>query len=96
MMRIALWSIPLILLASSSVAQAMPDSLRMSCSAARNLVQNSGAAVIATGSNLYDRFVSGAGYCERTQRTEPAWIPTADQSQCLVGRRCVARRIKLH
>lgn len=95
-MRTALWTISFILLAAAGAAQAMPNSLNMSCSAARDLVQRSGAAVIGTGPNLYDRFVANAGSCERTQRTEPAWIATADQPQCLVGRRCIARRFKLH
>ncbi len=95
-MRTALLSIPFILLASTSFAQAMPNSLSMSCSAARGLVQQNGAVVIGTGPNLYDRFVTSTGKCEPTQRSEPAWIPTADQAQCLVGRRCIARRFKLH
>ena len=95
-MRTALLTIPFILVASMNFAQAMPNSLAMSCSAARGLVQQNGAIVIGTGPNLYDRFVTNTGYCESNQRSEPAWIATADQSQCLVGRRCIARRIKLH
>ena len=95
-MRSALFTIPFILIASSSFAQAMPNSLVMSCSAAKGLVQQNGAVVIGTGPNLYDRFVSSTAFREPMQRSEPAWIATADQAQCLVGRRCIARRFKLH
>lgn len=94
-MRTALLSIPMILMASSSFAQARPDSLKMSCAAANELVRQMGAVVIGTGPDLFERFVTGAGYCGMAQRTEPAWIPTADQRQCLVGKRCIERRIRV-
>ena len=94
-MRTALMTIPLILMASPSFAQARPDSLTMSCAAAYELVRQRGAVVIGTGPNLYERFVTDARYCEMAQRTKPAWIPTADQRQCLVGQRCRDRRIRL-
>jgi hypothetical protein len=93
-MRTAFLAVPLIVLASSTLAQALPDSLRMSCAAAYGLVHQAGAVVIGTGPNLYDRFVTDAGYCELTQTTEPAWIPTADNPQCLIGKRCIERRLK--
>ncbi|HZX84512.1 MAG TPA: hypothetical protein VFF19_13175 [Reyranella sp.] len=94
-MRTTLLTLPFILMASSSLAQARPDSLAMSCTSASALVRESGAVVIGTGPNLYERFVTGAGFCEMSQRTEPAWIPTADQQQCLVGKRCIDRRRRL-
>lgn len=93
-MRRVLLSVPFILMASSAFAQALPNSLNMSCSAARGLVQQNGAVVIATGPILYERFVTDAGYCEITQTTEPAWIQTGDQPQCLVGRRCIEKRMR--
>ncbi len=88
-MRTTLLTLPFILMASSSLAQARPDSLAMSC-----LVRDNGAVVIGTGPNLFERFVASAGFCQ-SQRTEPAWIPTADQRQCLVGQRCRDRRIQM-
>ncbi|QJP13400.1 hypothetical protein G3545_06855 [Starkeya sp. ORNL1] len=93
-MRTALLAVPLIVMATSTLAEARPDSLRMSCAATYGLVQRSGAVVIGTGPNLYERFVTDAGYCELTQTTEPAWIPTGDNPQCLVGKRCIERRLK--
>ncbi|HEY9214707.1 MAG TPA: hypothetical protein VIQ29_17895 [Ancylobacter sp.] len=93
-MRTTLLTLPFILMASSSLAQARPDSLAMSCASASALVRDNGAVVIGTGPNLFERFVASAGFCQ-SQRTEPAWIPTADQRQCLVGQRCRDRRIQM-
>ncbi len=70
---------PFILLASATLAEARPNSLAMSCASTRGLVQNTGAVVIGTGPNLYDRFVTDAGYCTITQRADPAWLETADE-----------------
>lgn len=93
-MRTVLVAIPLLFIASSAFAQARPDSLRLSCAATRGLVQQSGAIVIGTGPNIYDRYVVDAGFCTITQTTEPAWLQTGDDPQCLIGRRCIERRIK--
>jgi hypothetical protein len=93
-MKTVLFTVPFILIASATLAEARPNSLAMSCASTRGLVQNTGAIVIGTGPNLYDRFVMDAGYCTLTQKAEPAWIATADEPECLVGRRCVERRIR--
>lgn len=93
-MRTTLLTLPFILMASSSLAQARPDSLAMSCASASALVRDNGAVVIGTGPNLFERFVASAGFCQ-SRRAEPAWIPTADQRQCLVGQRCRDRRIQV-
>jgi hypothetical protein len=93
-MKTVLFTVPFILIASATLAEARPNSLAMSCASTRGLVQNTGAIVIGTGPNLYDRFVMDAGYCTLTQKAEPAWLPTADEPECLVGRRCVERRIR--
>ena len=93
-MRTVLFTAPIILLASATLAEARPNSLAMSCDSTRGLVQQAGAVVIGTGPNLFDRFVTDAGYCASNQKAEPAWLATADEPQCLVGRRCVERRVK--
>ncbi|MBS7553838.1 hypothetical protein KHC23_09250 [Ancylobacter dichloromethanicus] len=79
--------------AAPAQAQVMPNSLSMSCAQARALVRREGAVVIGTGPNLYDRFVTDAGYC-RSKRSKPAWIPTRDEAQCLVGQLCRERRFR--
>lgn len=74
-------------------AQAMPNSLTMSCAQAQALVAREGAVVIGTGPDLFDRYVTNPGYCQ-SQRSKPAWIPTRDNPQCLVGQECRERRIR--
>ena len=76
-----------------ATAQARPNSLSMSCAQAQALVQREGAVVIGTGPNLYDRFVTDAGYCT-SKRSKPAWIATRDNPQCLVGQLCRERRFR--
>lgn len=70
------------------LAQGRPDSLRMSCASARNLVSTRGAVVLGTGRDLYDRYVATQGFCQRDEIAKPAWTPTADTRQCFVGYRC--------
>lgn len=82
-----------LLLPLPASAQAMPNSLTMSCAQARALVARQGAVVIGTGPDLFDRYVSNPGYCQ-SQRSKPAWIPTRDNPQCLVGQECRERRIR--
>lgn len=79
---------------AGTLAQELPNSLVMKCVDAQALVSRAGAVVIASGSNIYERFVANPGFCQ-SQRTDPAWIPTADSAQCLVGQRCRERRIRV-
>lgn len=76
------------LFADGVMAQGRPDSLRMSCAAARGLVSTRGAVVLGTGPDIYDRFVASQGFCQRDEITKPTWVPTADTQQCFVGYRC--------
>ncbi len=71
-----------------AAAQHRPDTTRMSCEAARALVQRSGAIVLTTGPGLYDRYVSHRGFCTPSEDTEPAFVRSGDRSQCLVGYTC--------
>jgi hypothetical protein len=74
--------------ATSAIAQPRPSTLAMSCGQAAGLVASRGAIVLGTGGYTYDRFVSDARFCLRSERTEPVWVPAADTSQCFVGYRC--------
>ena len=87
-MRTLLLSIPLLLVAPSAFAQAMPNSLNMTCTAASELVRREGGVVIGTGPNLFDRYVASQRYCNLQQTTVPAWTQTSDQAQCFIGYRC--------
>ncbi len=75
-------------LTSSAVAQPRPSTTSMGCNQAAGLVASRGAIVLGTGGYTYDRFVSDARFCLRSERTEPVWVPAADTPQCFVGYRC--------
>ena len=77
--------------ATSAVGQTRPSTLQMSCAQARGLVAGRGAVVLGTGGFTYDRFVRDRGFCQITEGAEPAWVPSADAPQCLVGYRCKER-----
>lgn len=71
--------------------QGLPNSLNMTCASASGLVKQNGAVVIATGPNVYARYVANLGYCQHDQMTRPAWIQTSDNPQCYIGSQCVQR-----
>ena len=74
--------------APAAQAQGRPNTVNMSCAQAQALVQRSGAIVLGTGGQTYDRYVSSRAYCTPSEITKPAWAPTADTAQCLIGFRC--------
>lgn len=76
---------------AGAMAQGRPDTLRMSCGTTAELVRRSGAIVLGTGPNLYDRYVSSHAYCERDEETVPRWLATGDAPQCFVGYGCERR-----
>lgn len=83
--------IMLMSIGSGALAQSRPLTLQMSCDDAGQLVASRGAVVLGTGSTTYDRYVSAVTQCVRGETLEPAWVPTADTRQCLIGYRCVER-----
>jgi hypothetical protein len=82
--------------AQTAAAQSRPDTTRMSCAAARALVQRNGAIVLGTGRSrfdpnappLFDRYVNSQAYCQRDEVTEAAFVPTIDNRQCFIGYTC--------
>jgi hypothetical protein len=82
------WS-GVLIMAMTAMAEARPDSLKMSCGQARALVARQGGIVIGSGPNIYDRFVVDHQFCYPTQYLKPAWIPAADTPNCPIGYRCV-------
>jgi len=87
-MKRLLLSAGFLLLAAPALAQSMPNTLNMSCASAAGLVNRSGAVVLATGPNVFDRYVSSRRFCDVTQTVQPQWLATADNPQCFVGYRC--------
>ena len=88
-MRIVLWPMILALVATPALAQSRPSTTAMSCAAANALVMSSHAIVLSTGRDTFERFVSDRGQCQWGQDDVPAFAPTANNPQCMVGWRCV-------
>jgi hypothetical protein len=69
-------------------AQSGPTTLAMTCAQARGVVASQGAVVLRTGSTTFDRYVRDSSFCALQESAWPAWVRTADASQCPVGRIC--------
>src|SRR4051812_37164450 len=72
-------------------AQGRPDTLRMTCGTAAGIVRQSGAIVLGTGPNIYDRYVATRIFGRRDEQPNPGWRATADPRQCFVGYGCERR-----
>jgi hypothetical protein len=79
------------LMLSGALAQGRPDTTRLACAAAQRLVKQSGAIVLTTGRDLYDRFVDSEAFCNFDQVAKPAFVRSADKAQCFVGYTCERR-----
>ena len=71
------------------LAQSRPLSTAMTCDQARQLVASRGAIVMSTSPSLYDRYVGHQGFCTPTETITPAFVPTKDKPQCLIGYTCI-------
>ena len=60
----------------------------MACRQAQGTVARAGGIVLGTGGATYDRFVRDRGFCEVTEITTRAFVPTRDTPQCFIGYRC--------
>ncbi len=76
------------MLITAAVAQNRPSTTAMTCHQAADLVYARGAIVLGTGGHTYDRFVRDRSFCQITEATERAWVPTRDTPACFVGYRC--------
>ncbi|MFN3892647.1 MAG: hypothetical protein ACK4MV_19800 [Beijerinckiaceae bacterium] len=92
MRNAAKWTAAGAFIVLGGVAQAqsgLPNTLNMTCAQAQALVQKSGAIVLATGPNLYERYVLNRSYCNPDQQVQPSWVRSADNPQCYIYNRCV-------
>ena len=76
-------------LSSAANAQERPSSVTMTCRQAAALVSARGDLILGTGGFTYDRFVRDRSFCEPTEVTANAFVPTSDNPECLVGYRCI-------
>lgn len=92
--RIAAAIVGLCLTASLAHAQAgRPDTRRMSCKQAQELVRKSGSIVMTTGPSTFEKFVANARYClPQTNQVRALFAPTSDNPKCAVGDRCYQNR----
>ena len=70
-------------------SQGRPDSRRMTCDQAYNLVQRHGAVVMSTGRHTFERVVSSQRWCQMEEVTERFRVPTLDDRRCRVGYKCI-------
>lgn len=78
----------LAVIASAAAAQGMTRSTTLTCAQAAGLIQQKGAAVIATSPTLYDRYVRDLSFCAYDMELKPEWVPTRDNPQCFIGYTC--------
>ncbi len=92
MKKIALTLSVLSLVSVASVAQAMnlTSTTDLTGSQVKSLVQDKGAIVLSTGSDLYDRYVANSSYCNPSEDTQRAYVVTKDSNSSLIGYTCVA------
>lgn len=81
-------AIVLAILATGAQAQPQLVTPTRPCSIVRQAVLARGAVILRTGTHTYDRYVRSRNFCEINEYIEPAWVPTADTSQCFVGYIC--------
>jgi hypothetical protein len=74
-----------LLFAASSAGYARSDARTLTCAAIQALLQRDGSAVLSTGANTYDRYVSGQSACIGTEVARARSISTSD-GQCQVFR----------
>jgi hypothetical protein len=87
MVRIAA-ALGMVLVVTAAAAQPRPSSVTMTCGQVRAYLASRGAAVIGTGGYTYDRFVRDRSFCQPTEATRAAFVPTLDAPGCFVGYRC--------
>ncbi|MFK5978511.1 MAG: hypothetical protein QM488_06465 [Rhizobiaceae bacterium] len=74
----------------SANAQGRPDSRRMTCDQAYNLVQRYGAVVMSTGRYTFERVVADRRWCQFEEVIQRFNVPTLDDHRCRVGYKCVS------
>ncbi|MDE1566912.1 hypothetical protein [Aquabacter sediminis] len=75
-------------LAGAALAQGMPQTLDMTCTEAQAIINRDNAAVLATGPNVFNRYVKDLAFCPEAMVTKPAWVQTKDVQQCPIGYTC--------
>ena len=73
-------------------AFARPDTTKMSCSTANNMVDNAGSIVLGIGTQgIYDLFHASRSACNHGEEANRAYVRTMDMNKCKVGYVCKDR-----
>jgi len=88
-MRPIISALGIVLFATTATAQSRASTTAMTCGQAQGFLGARGAAVIGTGGQTYDRFVRDRSFCQPTEVTRVAFVPTRDTPQCPIGYRCI-------
>ncbi len=79
----------LLLAGSASIGlAARPDTRAYTCDQGRSLIAQSGAIVMTTGPNTFDRIVHNRGFCTHGQDTVSEIVPASDDPRCRIGYTC--------
>ena len=94
MKRIAV-AISMLLVTADAMAIPRPDVTKMTCANVQAVIRSEGAAILryrspSTGAMLYDRYVRDSSFCQASETTAPASVPTADRDACPV-KKCVQK-----
>lgn len=79
-----------IIAATNAHAISRYNSKELTCSEARQILKDEGAAIFrypstrVPGLTLYDRYVASSRYCYSGEQAQTAYIPTEDTNKCLV------------
>ncbi len=68
--------------------QRRASTTNMTCAQATAVVTQQGAVVLGTGGQTYDRFVRYESLCPTGLYARPAFEPTRDNPNCLIGYYC--------
>jgi hypothetical protein len=79
--RLGLAALLAVTVAGSALAR--PDTRAMTCAQTRSLIERSGAIVLTTGSQTYDRFVGSRAMCDHPYVPTVTYVRTRD-GQCPV------------
>ena len=67
---------------------ARPDTRAYTCDQGRSLIAQSGAIVMTTGPNTYERIVHNRGFCSPDQEQVTEIVPASDDPRCRIGYTC--------
>lgn len=78
-------------LASSAVFAAIPETTKLTCADARNIVKRNGVINMTTNGGRYVRYVADASWCSSGDNAEQAWVRTLDAKHCPMAFVCVSK-----